>query len=102
MPDLASASSVTGDEWTDIGELVALVRRRPAFHADAACREAPPEVSWFPERGQTAELPREVCDRCLVAGECKAWALDQDGALEGIWAGMSKADRLAARRLEAA
>ncbi len=51
MPDLVSASSVTGDEWSDIGELFDLLRRRPAFHADAACREAPAAVPWFIERG---------------------------------------------------
>lgn len=102
MPELVSACSTFGDECSEIGDLLELIARRPAWHADAACREAPPEVSWFPERGQTAELPREVCDRCLVAAECRAWALAQGDALEGVWAGMSKAGRRAMRRPEAA
>ncbi|MGI8753591.1 MAG: WhiB family transcriptional regulator [Acidimicrobiales bacterium] len=101
MPDLVSASSVTGDEWSDIGELFDLVRRRPAFHADAACREAPPEVSWFIERGGDPGPAKAICARCLVVADCRAWALDQGSELEGIWAGMSKRDRMAERRLAA-
>ncbi len=61
MPELVSACSIGqhvaegghayGDEWSEVGDLLELVQRRPAWHADAACREAPPEVSWFIERG---------------------------------------------------
>ncbi|MGI8753393.1 MAG: WhiB family transcriptional regulator, partial [Acidimicrobiales bacterium] len=93
MPDLVGASSVTGDEWSDIGGLSDLLRRRPAFHADAACREAPPEVSWFIERGGDPGPAKAICQRCLVVDDCRAWALDQGGELEGVWGGLSKADR---------
>jgi WhiB family redox-sensing transcriptional regulator len=82
---------------SDIGDLLDLVRARPAFHADAACREAPPEVTWFPERGQSSGPAKAVCRRCLVLWECRTWALAQDG-LEGIWGGLSKAERSAGRR----
>lgn len=98
MPDLVSASSVTGDEWSDIGELFDLLRRRPAFHADAACREAPPDVSWFIERGGDPASAKAVCQRCLVVDECRAWALKQGDALEGLWGGLSKHERAVARR----
>ncbi len=98
MPELVSACSTYGDEWSDIGELFELLRRRPAFHADAACREAPPEVSWFIQRGGDPGPAKAVCARCLVAGECRAWALEQGPELDGVWAGMSRADRAVARR----
>lgn len=43
--------------------------------------------SWFIERGGDPRPAKEVCARCLVGGECRAWALDQGPGLEGMWAG---------------
>jgi WhiB family transcriptional regulator, redox-sensing transcriptional regulator len=65
----------------------------PAFHRDAACKEAPAEVSWFPVKGQTAAPAKAVCGRCLVAPECLAWSLAQGEGLAGIWAGLSDRER---------
>ncbi|MGI8752309.1 MAG: WhiB family transcriptional regulator [Acidimicrobiales bacterium] len=28
-----------------------------------------------------------------MVDDCRAWALDQGGELEGVWGGLSKADR---------
>ncbi len=102
MPELVSACSTYGDKWSDIGELFDLLRHRPAFHADAACREAPAEVSWFIERGQDPRPAKAVCQRCLVVDECRAWAFDQGAELEGVWAGLSRQDRAVVRRALAA
>ena len=102
MPELVSACSTFGDECSEIGDLLELIRRRPAWHADAACREAPAEVSWFIERGEDPRPAKAVCQRCLVADECRTWALDQGPELQGIWAGLTSRDRMAARRPAAA
>lgn len=66
---------------------------RPAFHADAACREHP-ELSWFPERGESVVEQRRVCAGCLVSVECR-----QAGEAEafGLWGGASGRDRKTAR-----
>ncbi len=98
MPDLVSACSTFGDECSEIGDLLELIRRRPPWHADAACREAPADVSWFIERGGDPGPARAVCQRCLVVDECREWALDQGPELQGIWGGMSRAERAVARR----
>jgi hypothetical protein len=98
MPDLVSALSVFGDEVSDVGDLLELLTRRPAWHADAACREAPAGVSWFIERGQHPGPAKAICGRCLVVDECRAWALDQGGALQGLWGGLSPAERAIQRR----
>ncbi|MDZ7673737.1 MAG: WhiB family transcriptional regulator [Acidimicrobiales bacterium] len=88
-------------EYTDhdtagLAELAAAVRI-PAWQADALCREYPASW-WFPARGETGTRAEKVCERCLVRGECAAWAMrEQPDA--GIWAGMTAA---AIRRAEAA
>ena len=82
------------DEYTDGGDLMEVFQRsRPAFHADAACKEAPSRVSWFPAAGQDARAAKKICRRCLVAGECAAWALAQGPNLEGIWGGLTRRER---------
>ncbi len=86
-----------------------LERSRPAWHADAACHEAPFYISWFNEgdAGGLAWLSDErdadaqakaVCAGCLVAEECRTWALAQGPSLSGVWGGMNRADRAQSRR----
>lgn len=58
---------------------------RPAFHADAACREHP-ELSWFPERGEPTKAQLAVCAGCLVRDECREAGADEQ---VGIWGGLS-------------
>jgi len=82
------------DEHIDDGEFLEIFQRsRPAFHADAACKEAPPRVSWFPAAGQDARAAKKICRGCLVSGECAAWALAQGPNLEGIWGGLTRRER---------
>jgi len=61
----------------------------PGWMADALCAE--PEyrdVPFFPERGQSAKKAREVCERCLVADECRAYA-EANHITFGVWGGDS-------------
>lgn len=74
--------------------------RWPAWHRDAACREHP-EVTWFPELGESTAPAKAVCHTCLVQEECLAWALAQEPTLAGVWGGTSAIERrrmLRARR----
>lgn len=89
------------DELGAAGELLELVTARPAWWADAACRTAPPGVTWFPERGDDLRPAKAICAGCPVLEACGALAaeLDTDGRLQGIWAGLSARDR---RRLRPA
>ena len=97
-----ACSSRTGrDECSDVGDLIELVGWRPAWHADAACREAPDGVSWFPTDGQAATTARAVCARCLAKEECASWALAQGPDLKGIWAGRSERQRRRDKRASA-
>jgi WhiB family redox-sensing transcriptional regulator len=91
MPDLARPGLTVGDELGDVGALLELLTSRPAWHADAACKEHA-EVSWFPARGETGEAAKAICASCLVAEECRAWAAGQD-RLVGIWGGLSGHER---------
>lgn len=78
--------------------LLELLAARPAWHADAACREAPAEVTWFLKAGHEALPAKLVCSECLVVAECRAWALSQGPELEGVWGGLSRAERAIERR----
>jgi hypothetical protein len=77
---------------TTADDIAALVEP-PLWHLDAACKEAPSSVSWFPQLGESARPAVAVCGRCLVATECRAWSLAQGPKLEGIWAGMGARGR---------
>jgi len=70
-----------------------LLSERPAFHADALCKEHP-EVNFYPERGESADPAKAVCARCTVQAECLAWVLEHEPAPPlGIWAGLSARQR---------
>lgn len=101
MPFEACSSRPGRDECSDVGDLIELVGWRPAWHADAACREAPDGVSWFPTDGQAATTARAVCARCLVKEDCASWALEQGPDLKGIWAGRSERQRRRDKRANA-
>jgi WhiB family redox-sensing transcriptional regulator len=72
--------------------------------ADAACREHP-EVNFFPERGESTEPARAVCDGCLVRPECFVYARENGefgSKSYGVWAGLSAVQRRRARAARAA
>ena len=91
-----------GDELSDFGDLLDLIVAGPAWHADAACREAHPGVTFFPGPGRSWEPARRICNRCLVREECLVWALDQGPTLVGIWGGTSERKRREMRQGQAA
>lgn len=76
-----------------------LLATEPAWHRDALCREHP-ELTWFPSKGEAAarRAACAVCARCVVADDCRAWAMGFPGQLFGIFAGMSEGGRAIARR----
>lgn len=93
-PDFARLMAGPGaPEPFDVAALLA----RPAWHADAACREHP-ELSWFAERGQSGTAAKQVCEGCLVRDECRAYAL-ADSTLSGVWGAMSEPERREARKV---
>ncbi len=80
-----------------LSELLDLLKP-PSWHADALCREHP-GVSWFPERGgpdSDGKVAKSICARCLVAEECRAWAVEHDE--RGIWGGTSREERRALQK----
>jgi WhiB family transcriptional regulator, redox-sensing transcriptional regulator len=68
-----------------------IVRVRPAWHADALCREHP-EVNFFPERGEDARPARAICARCPVIAECRSHAVERN-EIHGLWGGTSVRER---------
>jgi WhiB family transcriptional regulator, redox-sensing transcriptional regulator len=71
---------------------------RPAWYADAACRERPTAM-FFPARGDAiaTAAAAAVCAGCLVLEECRAWSIDQDATLAGVWGGLGGQQRRLAR-----
>ena len=67
---------------------------RPAWWAEAACREPHPGADWFPSRpsSKAAEAARAVCAGCPARGPCLAYARAKQ-ELVGIWAGTSWQER---------
>jgi WhiB family transcriptional regulator, redox-sensing transcriptional regulator len=70
--------------------------RRPAWHAQAACRGMGPDA-FFPERGQTTAAAQAVCEGCEVRTECLSVAL-ADSDTHGVWGGLSDKGRKLLRK----
>lgn len=97
-----------GDErGTTADELIELLALRPAWHADALCREpAHSNIDFVPSgRGEaTLRMIRDakaVCRRCIVRAECLAAAL-ADPTTHGIWGGTSAIERRRMREAKVA
>ena len=70
---------------------------RPAWEADALCREHP-EIDFLPSPSGV-ERAKAICRRCLYRNECLDYALD-DGTLVGVWGGTTTDERRAIRDTE--
>lgn len=55
----------------------------------AACKGLPTRI-FFPERGQTAALAKQICARCDVRDQCAAAGAQE---ARGVWGGTSPVDR---------
>ena len=78
--------------WTALA--AAIDRHRPPERVRvlAACREAATST-FFPDRGANAERARRVCAGCPVLDDCGRWAAQRGPGLDGVWAGLTRADR---------
>lgn len=57
----------------------------------ALCAQADPE-EWFPERGGSPRVAREICGRCPERVPCLEWAV-ATGERYGIWGGATEHER---------
>jgi WhiB family redox-sensing transcriptional regulator len=57
-----------------------------------------PTAMWFPASGDGAAA-RALCATCPVAAECLEYALTDEPAPEGIWAGTDERERAGMRKL---
>jgi len=69
---------------------------RPDWRADAACRDADPEL-FFPDgdiRSARAQvkMAKLICRGCPVSATCLSWAL-ASGQEFGIWGGLTEDER---------
>ena len=92
--EAAERFTVTGDR-PDYEKLLDLLGA-PAWHRDAACKEAPQSITWFPLNRDFGEAAKAVCGGCLASEACLAFALS-DPTLDGIWAGTTAKERRAIR-----
>jgi WhiB family transcriptional regulator, redox-sensing transcriptional regulator len=73
----------------------------PDWRADAACRDADPEL-FFPDgeiRSARAQvkMAKLICRGCPVSTICLSWAL-ASGQEAGIWGGLTEAERCRLQR----
>lgn len=66
------------------------------WELDAACLEHP-EISFVPDAPADVDAARAVCGRCLVVGECLAWALTNHEG--GVCGGTTSDERAVLRYL---
>jgi len=74
-----------------------------AWWTEAACQAADPDL-FFPVsaagRGGDEARAKQVCAGCPVRTDCLSYALDAGAGLQGIWGGLSEAERTRLRRAE--
>jgi WhiB family redox-sensing transcriptional regulator len=71
----------------DLAELL----ERPAWMERGACRDRP-DITFFPERGQSGAPAKAVCAECPVRRDCLDYAVTH-GERHGIWGGTSERER---------
>jgi WhiB family redox-sensing transcriptional regulator len=92
--EIVPAARAWAAEPVDIDALYHLLDHRPSWQADAACREAPAGVNFFPIDIGEGDAARAMCGRCVVADDCGSWASAQDpDLLKGIWGGLDERER---------
>jgi hypothetical protein len=89
------ATSLTGRYEVDL--VAELLRLRPAWQADALCREYGTRVMFSTTAAGQARAV-EVCSRCAVLEECRRWAVTDDAPELGVVGGLPPAERARLRR----
>lgn len=93
---VCSPLPIGGTTRPDVDDVLgSLGYHRPAWQADALCREYP-ELPWHPARGESPTEALRVCGRCMVRTECLAWAM-ADVTLTGVLGGTTGKVRRASR-----
>jgi WhiB family redox-sensing transcriptional regulator len=64
------------------------------------CAQTDPE-SFFPEKGGSTRISKQICSNCPVIQECLNWALETDERF-GIWGGLSERERRRITQLQKA
>lgn len=72
------------------------LQRAYDWRDDALCRLADDPGLWFPEHSNQISPARRWCDLCPVRQVCGEWAIAHPQ--QGIWGGMSEAQRDEIRR----
>jgi len=94
MPAGTNVNMTAGSPWVGSDAASASPRSdRPAWHDDARCRTAPPNLNWFAETPTGVEAARRVCATCPVRQDCTEWSLVQGASLKGVWGGLTPRDR---------
>lgn len=82
----------------EVGGLVLRIPNRKPWMELAKCaaKEEDPEY-WFPDKdGWTAVAAKKVCADCPVLVQCRDEAMNDPG-LQGIWGGLTHAERMERR-----
>jgi hypothetical protein len=87
----AVVMSTPGDvlDQVDLAQLL----RRPAWHAQAACRGMGTSL-FFVDRGGDPNPAKAICATCPVTAECAEASADE----QGIWAGVAASRQARAQR----
>ncbi len=85
---------MAGPDPHELPDLASLLRR-PAWMAEAACREMGVDTFVHGRTGNP-RTPKAVCAGCPVREPCLAFAM-ADSDLEGVWGGTSTRERRAMR-----
>lgn len=70
----------------------------PEWQDDALCAQTDPDA-FFPEKGGSTRLAKQVCVTCEVRAECLQYAMDHDERF-GIWGGLSERERRKLKKLK--
>jgi WhiB family redox-sensing transcriptional regulator len=62
----------------------------------ALCAQVDPDL-WFPDKGGSTRVPKQICAGCPIKAECLAWAIATDERY-GVWGGLSEKERRALKR----
>ena len=86
------------DRYRDMPDVLALLGyTRPAWHADALCKEYP-DVDFVSPLKRHINAAMQICGRCAVRAECLDYALAEGELLQGVWGGTTQQARRVMRR----